>query len=157
MLWKLQFSNRKNVASFTSLCMVVLNFVSLFYMATVSTHLFCCLFSIFKAYGLEFSVLTIWYQSGSTSTLSFFNHPIFFIFAPNFRHYNQHLLPHFTVDCNFEWVLRSFPWFEMTILLLESCFFSIWHIQSTLFTVDRFAYEGFWWDLFRIANHKILP
>ena len=49
-------------------------------------HLFCCTFFIFKAYYFGFSIKRLWYLLWSTSMFTIFNHPISFIFAPDFRH-----------------------------------------------------------------------
>ena len=49
-------------------------------------YLFCCTFSIFKAYCDKFYILMLWCFLWSTSCFSFFNCPISFTFAPNFRH-----------------------------------------------------------------------
>ena len=67
-------------------------------------RIFCT--SIFKAYCFEFSIMMLWCLMWSTSIFSFFNYPIFFIFAPNFlTKNNQHLLPYSMVECLLEWVL----------------------------------------------------
>ena len=79
---------------------------------------------------------------------------------------NQSIIFSYIFHCFLERDIRSFPLFQLTLLLFVSYFLSIRHDQTlavvcknSLLTVDRFAYLGFCWYFFlrcKLQNHSII-
>ena len=90
----------------------------------------------------------------STRMFSFFNRPNALIFILNFRHSwmgrTNIFFLHSTVDCYLQLVLQTFSLFQLTILLLESCFLSIKHAQSLVEVYKKcfLIVNRFCWSLF---------
>ena len=111
------------------------------------------MFSIFKAYCFEFSILILWYLLYQFVLL--FWPPNFFHISTKFYMQliknNQSLLALSIVDYFLEWILWSFPLFQLTILLLEPCFFLVRYAQphaevckNCLLSVDWICISRLW-------------
>ena len=77
--------------------------------------LFCCAFTSFKAYCLEFSILTFLYLPWSTWEFSFLT--TLFL-----RNWLECFSPNSTVNYILKWVLLSFPFFSIDSIFVGAIF-----------------------------------